>query len=394
VRVTTLAVVIPVVTALFAVGEVRADTYRRIAEFQFGHGDHELALIVGDGMTTAPGIKVGTDGRFVIIDRANDRVLLLDRAGAVKATLEPPPQLGVVLTAIPLSNGQVLVSWAGRGAATTRYDWDGNVTLSRAWIGDYVGTERNGHLVFTLGRGANVKYAEYDNDLNQLSVSNGRPAGLGSGEDYRGMTGVTNGSDCYLLSGDFSGDIKFFPGYLLVAGMLLGRADKTTGNVQLWQLPPRQVEPPLPAYPGAPWPDRVIWLIEDLTIGDDGNFYSLIRTLDHFELVQWDLSGLPTKPYTKPALPPLRLKAIPDQTARAGKGFILMTGREVGSWGKATFTVTGLPAGATWTPGGSQGLIISWNPPGPAAGTYRVTVRVKNGLCQSDEKQFTLTVTP
>lgn len=149
--------------AEFDSGKQEAGT--TVAEGSWGEGDGQYGLT--DAMTGPRSFDIATDGTVVVLDRANDRLVVTDKQGhtATQPITLGPGELDI---AVELSGRiDVLYANAVSGAYVERFAATGGPPLDRVELGT-----SSGNFIRTLG---DVVYVEGDDSFWMPVIRNGEP---------------------------------------------------------------------------------------------------------------------------------------------------------------------------------------------------------------------------
>jgi len=136
-----------------------------------------------------------------------------------------------------------------------------------------------------------------------------------------------------------------------------------------------------------------VWYKLDTVTGLDGNFYSLIETPDHYEVVRWNLSELPSRTIPPPsgAAP---VFSLPNEVpAKVGVKLALTVTASTSDGQDPTYSAQGVPSGAIYYPEAATSSVFVWTPTPADVGSHQVTFKAEDHMCKSTTKVVTVNVT-
>lgn len=229
-----------------------------------------------------------------------------------------------------------------------------------------------------------------DQDFQLQGTYKVRPISLGQYGHVEQVGVFHTDTACFAFSriaGD--ADCRAFGNTLFCSGGTV-RVDRSTGVATIWTvLQNEYVQPMLtPTHP------PFLHLYGDPVLGRDQKAYSAMRTPTQASIIRWNLAALPSQTFPRPALTPIQIHTIPDQTAKIGAPLTVII--EVsGGVGRASYLATGLPTGAfVDTTLGGNASALRWAPAPYQVGVYTVVVKAQDEACQTATANVKVTVTP
>lgn len=368
-----------------------------VASLPEGSGTGQVGILRGDLRLydSLPSFLVDATGNVIVRDWINGRVQIVG-AGGVTTVIAAPAGAPAFFPAdmLVLPGGRVALLGGNRLAV---FDYTGAEVAARLGIvGRFVGTEADGSIV--LERPAGGGYDIVSANLSSLRGAAEMPLDLGRvvvRPTSQGRRWTVQFADrCYGFrdvganpAGVFRRDSRVFVSSERSVWVL----DETGVVVASGELPPDQLGPaPPPPVPAVDTEPILVAEYRDLTVGLDGEVYSMIRRPDAIEIVRWNLSQLQPAPglASLPNAPPV-LETIGARQVTVGQLLSFRVRATDADANPLTFEAQSLPTGATLD---SLSGMFTWRPAANQAGTFSIVFRVKDDSCGVDTETVVITV--
>lgn len=386
-----------------------------IRSFPFGRASGQLGYHRGDVRAydeVAGLVAVSAEGTAYVNDVVNARMYLVRSDGSIDRVLERNTVSGYagnnILPLLP--NGYVAAYGSKSGTRTLkRYD-DAGAVVQQADVFDFffVAALANYHFLVRTGKDAgagagHVSFCEFDEHLQIAARYDVPPAALLT----PGRSGVKGAVVLHLadrcLTLPESTISEWTPVVETPTGLRLmatnGPAElRPDGTLVWWDVPEGQVADP--DFSGHPFQELLedgnyeyVEMSVERALGLDGQFYSLLITADHYELVRLDLSGLSmTRVEPIPNSPPTMLVDGPTTVSASSGLRVWIRGHDTEP-GTLTLTAANLPDGARFMQSrrGNKAA-LDWTPTSEQVGEHTIRVTVEDLMCGRTTQDLVVTV--
>jgi len=137
---------------------------------------------------------------------------------------------------------------------------------------------------------------------------------------------------------------------------------------------------------------RRIWYKLNTLVGLDGNFYSLIETPDHYEVVRWNLNELPSRTIPPPSGAAPNFSLPNEVPAKVGVKLALTVTASTSDGKDPTYSAQNVPSGAIYYPEAATSSVLVWTPTPTDIGSHEITFKAEDHMCKSTTKAVTVNV--
>lgn len=374
-----------------------ADGASLLASFPFGNQVGNLAIARSDGLTDAAQLAgVNGDGVVFIRDDRRHKITRLFVETGVVAELGEIEVGGKMLRPngiLPLDAGRFVLTYSDGHLRILRVlDGAGQVVAERqisAGGGLYL--LPNGNFGLSEPRIGTLDTIVQEYDVNLVPGGHGKlKSFFGTVTALRSGARVVLNGQCWAVGNGSGLGISDIESFRLFGDSILTTTDgdlkvaRPDRTVTVYTLPPN--------VDTGPEDYRRIWYKLNNVVGLDGNFYSLIETPDHYEVVRWNLSELPSRTIPPPSGPAPAFSVPDEVTAKVGVKLALTVTASTSDGQDPTYSAQGVPSGAIYYPEAATSSVFVWTPTPPDVGSHQVTFKAEDHMCKSSTKVVTVRV--
>ncbi len=363
-----------------------------------GSGPGQVGIDRGDtrAFDTMPSFKVDAQGRLIVSDGLNERVLIVDSGGALLTTIQlSVAEAGGVQHLLALEGGRLVTAFDSGGVTTlVQYDYTGK-ELRRTTLpsGSLFAALEGGGFVYLLASGGQ-RYRVYDAEFGLLDQADQPPGELGSvraaevGEE-RTLVIAEYPDRCFAFVDAGAGfdSVQRFGDALTVlapSSIWTVRIDSAPSGVLL----PESEYGPDPlgdeAFFEADVEPDLIVQYRDLQIGADGEVYALRNRPEDIAIVRFDRATLPpaTEGIEASDNTPPEFTPVPAAKVIVGTKYEVVLEVDDADGDYVVTEAASLPEGARFD---EMMRLLRWTPAEDQLGLHQLVIRARDSGCGETE---------